>query len=192
MSSEDLKESLLSTTNVSSTTKPLLSATADDPLDLEHNPFAESHNSGYLSGATSTSPLKSMKSLGQEDSSMLTTEEEGSYQNRDMNSSIREERDNTAASVLSNAFGKASISIMEAKGSADIKVKVVEPVTVGDGMNKHTTYKVQTETSLPQFKESEFSVQRRFNEFLWLYQQLLANNPGVIVPPPPEKHAMGK
>ena len=33
---------------------------------------------------------------------------------------------------------------------------------------------------------------RRFREFLWLEEQLGNNHPGVIVPPTPEKNAIGR
>lgn len=33
---------------------------------------------------------------------------------------------------------------------------------------------------------------RRYRDFLWLYGQLHSNNPGTIVPPPPEKQAVGR
>lgn len=33
---------------------------------------------------------------------------------------------------------------------------------------------------------------RRYRDFLWLYTSLHANNPGVVVPPPPEKQAVGR
>lgn len=33
---------------------------------------------------------------------------------------------------------------------------------------------------------------RRYRDFLWLYNQLTNGNPGVIVPPVPEKHALGR
>ena len=46
-------------------------------------------------------------------------------------------------------------------------------------------------TECPGFKQRQFSAQRRFREFLWLAEQLAANNPGVVVPPAPEKHAIG-
>lgn len=42
------------------------------------------------------------------------------------------------------------------------------------------------------FKGREFVVRRRFKEFLWLYQHLTNKYPGVIVPPVPEKHAIGR
>jgi sorting nexin-1/2 len=35
-------------------------------------------------------------------------------------------------------------------------------------------------------------VHRRFREFLTLNERLGDSNPGVIVPPPPEKHAIGR
>ena len=34
-------------------------------------------------------------------------------------------------------------------------------------------------------------MQRRFNHFVWLYEQLSNAYPGVIVPPIPEKQAIG-
>lgn len=33
---------------------------------------------------------------------------------------------------------------------------------------------------------------RRYRDFLWLYNSLHANNPGIVVPPPPEKQAVGR
>ena len=35
-------------------------------------------------------------------------------------------------------------------------------------------------------------MQRRYRDFLWLYNQLTTHNPGVIVPPVSEKHALGR
>ena len=33
---------------------------------------------------------------------------------------------------------------------------------------------------------------RRYRDFLWLYNSLHNNNPGIVVPPPPEKQAVGR
>lgn len=33
---------------------------------------------------------------------------------------------------------------------------------------------------------------RRYRDFLWLYNSLHSNNPGIVVPPPPEKQAVGR
>jgi sorting nexin-1/2 len=37
-----------------------------------------------------------------------------------------------------------------------------------------------------------FSVLRRYSDFLWLYETLSINNPGVVVPPVPEKSPFGR
>jgi sorting nexin-1/2 len=42
------------------------------------------------------------------------------------------------------------------------------------------------------FSKSSFSVLRRYSDFLWLYETLSQNNPGVVVPPTPEKNAFGR
>ncbi|KAG6330139.1 hypothetical protein ID866_8949 [Astraeus odoratus] len=53
-------------------------------------------------------------------------------------------------------------------------------------------YTVHTRTSSPLFSKSTFSVLRRYSDFLWLYETLSMNNPGVIVPPVPEKNTFGR
>jgi sorting nexin-1/2 len=35
-------------------------------------------------------------------------------------------------------------------------------------------------------------VLRRYSDFLWLYETLSTNNPGVVVPPVPEKSPFGR
>lgn len=48
------------------------------------------------------------------------------------------------------------------------------------------------QTTSKGYRNSEFTVSRRYRDFLWLYSQLHNNNPGIIVPPPPEKQAVGR
>ncbi len=52
------------------------------------------------------------------------------------------------------------------------------------------TYDPQTTSKA--YRQPEFSVTRRYRDFLWLYNSLHGNNPGVVVPPPPEKQAVGR
>lgn len=47
-------------------------------------------------------------------------------------------------------------------------------------------------TTSPLFQKSAFSVLRRYSDFLWLYETLSNNNPGVVVPPVPEKNTFGR
>ena len=48
------------------------------------------------------------------------------------------------------------------------------------------------QTTSKAYRQPEFSVSRRYRDFLWLYNSLHNNNPGVVVPPPPEKQAVGR
>ncbi|RHZ79077.1 hypothetical protein Glove_152g101 [Diversispora epigaea] len=71
-------------------------------------------------------------------------------------------------------------------------ITVEDPQKIGDPINAHIIYKVRTKTTSGTFKSKDFTVLRRYRDFLWLYNQLTLRNPGVIVPPVPEKHAIGR
>ncbi|KAF8586437.1 Vps5-domain-containing protein [Ramaria rubella] len=71
-------------------------------------------------------------------------------------------------------------------------ITVGDPQKVGDPVRPFITYTVQTRTSSPLYRRSTFSVLRRYSDFLWLYETLSINNPGVIVPPVPEKQQYGR
>jgi sorting nexin-1/2 len=53
-------------------------------------------------------------------------------------------------------------------------------------------YTVHTRTTSPLFSKSTFSVLRRYSDFLWLYETLSLSNPGVVIPPVPEKNPFGR
>ncbi|KAF9870770.1 hypothetical protein CkaCkLH20_11669 [Colletotrichum karsti] len=71
-------------------------------------------------------------------------------------------------------------------------ITVGDPHKVGDLTSSHIVYSVRTKTSSKAYKQPEFEVKRRYRDFLWLYNTLHGNNPGVVVPPPPEKQAVGR
>ncbi|KAG8868226.1 Vacuolar protein sorting-associated protein 5 [Serendipita sp. 405] len=71
-------------------------------------------------------------------------------------------------------------------------ITVGDPQKVGDPISAHIIYTVQTTTTNPTYKKQMFSVLRRYSDFVWLYDALCANNPGVIVPPIPEKNSLGR
>uniref|UniRef100_A0A3B3TH86 Sorting nexin-2 n=1 Tax=Paramormyrops kingsleyae TaxID=1676925 RepID=A0A3B3TH86_9TELE len=82
----------------------------------------------------------------------------------------------------------------EAAGdSFDIQISVSDPEKVGDGMNAYMAYKVTTKTSLTVFSRNDFSVKRRFSDFLGLHSKLASKymHIGYIVPPAPEKSIVG-
>nr|XP_056721871.1 sorting nexin-1 [Euleptes europaea] len=81
----------------------------------------------------------------------------------------------------------------EQEDQFELTVGVSDPEKIGDGMNAYVTYKVSTQTTLPMFRSKQFSVKRRFSDFLGLYEKLSEKHGqnGVIVPPPPEKSLIG-
>jgi sorting nexin-1/2 len=84
-----------------------------------------------------------------------------------------------------------SVSIEQA-AKPSFNINVGDPHKVGDLTSSHTVYQVHTKTSSKAYRTPEFTVSRRYRDFLWLYNQLHSNNPGVVVPPPPEKQAMNR
>ncbi len=72
------------------------------------------------------------------------------------------------------------------------QITVGDPTKVGDPVRGHIVYTIRTKTTSPHYKRGEFSVLRRFSDFLWLFEALTINNPGVIVPPVPDKHPFGR
>lgn len=71
-------------------------------------------------------------------------------------------------------------------------IVVGDPHNVGGAASSHTAYNVITKTTSKAYMNPTFTVTRRYRDFLWLYERLHDNNPGVVVPPPPEKQAMGR
>ncbi|KAJ9095011.1 hypothetical protein QFC21_005804 [Naganishia friedmannii] len=94
---------------------------------------------------------------------------------------------------------------VKTKPSPAFNIRIHDPTRVGDPIRGHVVYTVTTRTTSPHFHASttaqgaggargmvEASVLRRFSQFLWLVERLAANNPGVIVPPVPDKQISGR
>ncbi|XP_065671469.1 sorting nexin-2 isoform X2 [Hydra vulgaris] len=75
----------------------------------------------------------------------------------------------------------------------DIKIKISDPIKIGDGMSAYMAYNVTTQTSMSIFKNKEMCVKRRFSDFLGLHERLNEKHLvlGRIVPPPPDKSVVG-
>ncbi|KAH8665054.1 vacuolar protein sorting-associated protein-like protein vps5 [Tricladium varicosporioides] len=84
-----------------------------------------------------------------------------------------------------------SVTIEQA-AKPSFEITVGDPHKVGDLTSSHIVYLVRTKTSSKAYRQPEFAVTRRYRDFLWLYNSLHANNPGIVVPPPPEKQAVGR
>ncbi len=81
---------------------------------------------------------------------------------------------------------------VEQAAKPHFNISVGDPHTVGNAASSHTVYTVITTTTSKAYNTPSFTVTRRYRDFLWLYDRLHDNNPGIIVPPPPEKQAMGR
>ncbi|KAM3418939.1 hypothetical protein BST61_g4897 [Cercospora zeina] len=81
---------------------------------------------------------------------------------------------------------------VEQAAKPSFQIVVGDPHNVGGATGSHTAYNVITKTTSKAYMNPTFTVTRRYRDFLWLYERLHDNNPGVVVPPPPEKQAMGR
>ncbi|KAI1913242.1 Vacuolar protein sorting-associated protein vps5 [Ophidiomyces ophidiicola] len=86
---------------------------------------------------------------------------------------------------------KPSMSVEQA-AKPSFYITVGDPHKVGDLTSSHIVYQVRTKTTSKAYIRPEFAVTRRYRDFLWLYNSLHNNNPGIVVPPPPEKQAVGR
>ncbi|KAH6652377.1 Vps5 C terminal like-domain-containing protein [Truncatella angustata] len=81
---------------------------------------------------------------------------------------------------------------VEQAAKPTFQITVGDPVKVGDLTSSHIVYAVRTRTTSKGYRQPEFEVKRRYRDFLWLYTTMHGNNPGVVVPPPPEKQALNR
>ena len=74
-----------------------------------------------------------------------------------------------------------------------IDIAVTEANKIGEGMSAYVTYKVETKTNIGIFRKKSMSVHRRFSDFLGLHEKLVDKHlrTGRIIPPAPEKNALG-
>ncbi len=73
-----------------------------------------------------------------------------------------------------------------------VTIFVTEPQKVGDGMGAYVSYKVTATTQNQEYKTGGQGVRRRFNDVVWLHENLSFYYPGAILPEVPEKQTMGR
>lgn len=77
--------------------------------------------------------------------------------------------------------------------SADaLRVQVEGSEERGSGLTRHTAYRIHTKTTLRHYPRAEAVVHRRFSDFAWLHDRLGSAFPGTVLPPLPEKRAVGR
>ena len=74
-----------------------------------------------------------------------------------------------------------------------IQVTISDPQKVGEGMSRYMAYRLTTKTNLKQFRRNDFTVIRRFSDFLGMHEKLTEKHAhlGRIIPPAPEKNLVG-
>ncbi|KAJ8954118.1 hypothetical protein NQ314_007147 [Rhamnusium bicolor] len=95
---------------------------------------------------------------------------------------------------INNSSLPISMEQVEAvRGDEFLEISITEPQKVGEGMGAYMAYRVKTKTNMPIFKKREFSVTRRFSDFLGLHDKLTEKylKVGRIIPPAPEKSVIG-
>ncbi|KAG7156585.1 Sorting nexin-2-like [Homarus americanus] len=78
-------------------------------------------------------------------------------------------------------------------GDEFIQISVSDPQKIGEGISSYMAYKVTTKTNITYFRKKNWSVMRRFSDFLGLHRKLVEKHlhSGRIIPPAPEKSAIG-
>ncbi|XP_055884371.1 sorting nexin-30-like [Biomphalaria glabrata] len=72
----------------------------------------------------------------------------------------------------------------------DLFIVVDDPEKHTSTLEAYITFRVTTKTTRAEFEGTDFSVRRRYNDFLWIRQRLEENYPTHLVPPLPEKHSL--
>lgn len=85
-----------------------------------------------------------------------------------------------------------TLSLLPKESTNAIDISVTEPTHIQDMIGSHTTYRILTKTNLERFKKKDTVVIRRFKDFYFLHQYLVARYPGVIVPAIPQKVVIGR
>ncbi|KAK3800106.1 hypothetical protein RRG08_015072 [Elysia crispata] len=72
----------------------------------------------------------------------------------------------------------------------DLFIVVDDPEKHTSTLEAYITFRVTTKTTRDEFEGSDFSVRRRYNDFLWIRHRLEEKYPTHLVPPLPEKHSL--
>ncbi|KAE8747661.1 hypothetical protein FOCC_FOCC005641 [Frankliniella occidentalis] len=77
--------------------------------------------------------------------------------------------------------------------AGDLQVRVDNPQKHFDTLETYVSFRICTRVNMEvriEFKESEYIVRRRYNDFVWLRQKLIEAFPTHLVPPLPGKHTL--
>lgn len=72
----------------------------------------------------------------------------------------------------------------------DIQVRVDNPQKIVEPLETYITYRVSTKADRTDYPHKEYVIRRRYNDFVWLRQNIAVEYPDRIVPPLPAKHTI--
>jgi sorting nexin-1/2 len=100
-----------------------------------------------------------------------------------------------AASGRMNTYSSSCDEEYDPDEASDtfIQVTISDPQKVGEGMSSYMAYRITTKTNLKHFKRNNFTVIRRFSDFLGMHEKISEKHSplGRIIPPAPEKNLVG-
>ncbi|CAG0917468.1 unnamed protein product [Notodromas monacha] len=153
-----------------------------DPLDASQR---EDSNEDLFASA--------MENIDPKDASEATLSSPPLQEEVPLNDDEDEDEDEEDPQMIIPEPAPAPPKTPEAQDDQFLEISVSEPQKVGEGMVSYVVYKVTTRTNLPYFKRRNSTVTRRFSDFLGLHDKLVEKylHSGRIVPPAPEKNALG-
>ncbi|XP_017775961.1 PREDICTED: sorting nexin-7-like [Nicrophorus vespilloides] len=83
-----------------------------------------------------------------------------------------------------------NLSELNMDENSDLCIKIDNPQKHWDTLETYITFRITTKVARIEFKENEYIVRRRYNDFLWLRHKLLDAHPFCIIPPLPAKHSL--
>lgn len=149
-----------------------------DPLSAPVTSTNDSNNNNHT-GAASPHSMK-QKLISESEAPLFNIKRE------DVLSKVSDPVDPTKKSLQDN------VQIIKDEDPEPFEISVGDPMKVGELTNAHIVYTITTKTTSKLFTYPDTTVTRRYSDFLWLYNRLLNNHPGYIIPPPPEKQAYGR
>ncbi|KAL4989156.1 sorting nexin-4 [Aspergillus falconensis] len=97
----------------------------------------------------------------------------------------------SSASEIPQAGPHADALDLAGIGDGVLECRVDSPIKENDGTkDAYISYLVTTHTDFKSFQKSDFTVRRRFTDFVFLYKTLYREYPACAVPPLPDKHKM--
>ncbi|THH07322.1 hypothetical protein EW145_g3462 [Phellinidium pouzarii] len=159
---------------------PIASSHFVSPLQYSNNGMTKSFASLALGGESAGGWQDSLVALS------------GSLEHANYDATMKQPEETESKTSLPEEKESSSSEKQDLAPQPHLSISVEDPQKVGDAIRPYMLYTVHTKTNLASFEKPSFSVLRRYSDFLWLYETLSMNNPGVFVPPVPEKNSFGR